>query len=117
MTADARDDIDLAAYRRRLLILKAELDTLEGLSADSRKPVELDQTTQGRLSRMDALQVQAMQQATADRRAVERQRIDAALARIETGDYGYCLVCDDDIPVKRLDHDPATPTCVDCAAS
>jgi len=105
----------LATYRERLEGLIAELEAMDSLTEDSRKPVELDQTTQGRLSRMDALQVQAMQEATADRRRSEKMRAKAALERMDTGDFGYCVSCGEDIPKKRLDHDPTVPTCVDCA--
>ncbi|HAD88464.1 MAG: molecular chaperone DnaK [Rhodospirillaceae bacterium] len=105
----------LATYRERLEGLIAELEAMDSLTEDSRKPVELDQTTQGRLSRMDALQVQAMQEATADRRRSEKMRAKAALERMDAGDFGYCVSCGEDIPKKRLDHDPTVPTCVDCA--
>ena len=105
----------LATYRKRLEGLIAELEAMDSLTEDSRKPVELDQTTQGRLSRMDALQVQAMQEATADRRRSEKMRAKAALERMDAGDFGYCVSCGEDIPKKRLDHDPTVPTCVDCA--
>lgn len=105
----------LAKYRDRLEGLIAELEAMDSLTEDSRKPVELDQTTQGRLSRMDALQVQAMQEATADRRRSEKMRAKAALERMDAGDFGYCVSCGEDIPKKRLDHDPTVPTCVDCA--
>lgn len=104
-----------AAYRQRLEDLIAHLDDLDAMTRDSRRPVELDQTTQGRLSRMDALQVQAMQEATAERRRSERMRAKAALQRLDEGEFGYCVSCGEDIPKKRLDHDPTTPTCVDCA--
>ena len=105
----------LATSRKRLEGLIAELEAMDSLTEDSRKPVELDQTTQGRLSRMDALQVQAMQEATADRRRSEKMRAKAALERMDAGDFGYCVSCGEDIPKKRLDHDPTVPTCVDCA--
>jgi len=77
--------------------------------------VVLDQTSVGRLSRMDALQNQAMQQETARRREVELKRIDAALQRLEEDEFGYCVACGEEIPPKRLDMDPANPVCVDCA--
>jgi len=64
---------------------------------------------------MDALQEQAMSLETERRRKLELQRIEAALQRIEEGDFGYCLVCGEEIEVKRLDLDPTLPTCVACA--
>ena len=52
---------------------------------------------------------------TERRRQLELQRIEAALQRIEEGDFGYCLICGEEIEVKRLDLDPTLPTCVACA--
>jgi len=101
-------------FKKRLIEMRDELDSISTISADSRKPVELDQTSIGRLSRMDALQGQAMQLETERRRGVERQRIEAALLRIEDGDFGYCTVCDEDIALKRLENDPSVPNCIDC---
>ena len=74
-----------------------------------------DQQVQGRLSRMDALQGQAMAQATIQRRRVEIAQIDAALRRMEAGEFGYCVECGDDIAPKRLELNPAIARCVDCA--
>ena len=51
----------LAAFKKQLLSLRDELEHLSEVSKSSRKPVELDQTSVGRLSRMDAMQTQAMQ--------------------------------------------------------
>jgi len=103
------------AHKKHLLELRKELAHLTESTQDSRKPVELDQTSVGRLSRMDALQTQAMQLETGRRRGVELQRIDSALKRIESGDFGYCVTCGDDIEEKRLAHDPTFPTCIGCA--
>lgn len=101
-------------FKARLEQLRDELSELSRIAADSRKPVELDQTSVGRLSRMDALQGQAMQLETERRREIEQIKINAALERIETGNYGYCTVCDEDIALKRLEHDPSVPNCIDC---
>ena len=49
------------------------------------------------------------------RRKDEMQRINAALLRIDDGDYGYCLTCGEDIEKKRIELDPAIPTCIGCA--
>lgn len=105
----------LNEYRRILQVKRDEIRNLTLISADGRKPVELDQTTQGRLSRMDALQVQQMALEQERRRAIEVQRIEAALLRIEAGDFGYCRSCGDDIELKRLANDPAVPLCLACA--
>jgi len=101
--------------RERLLAERKDLLHDADVTAKERGVVELDQTAVGRLSRMDALQNQAMQVETERRREIELKRIDAALARLDEGDYGICVSCGEDIQIKRLDMDPATPVCVDCA--
>jgi len=108
-------DLDLKAFEERLLSLKVELLSLEAASREGSAPVELDQTKVGRLSRMDALQGQAMALELDRRRKIEIQRIDSALSRIKSGDFGYCVSCDEEIAPKRLELDPAVPTCIACA--
>ena len=110
-----RKKIDVKAQKAKLIAHREELHRIGSVGADSRRPVELDQTRIGRLSRMDALQDQAMALETDRRRGLEIERIEAALKRIEADDYGYCLSCGEEIPAKRLELDPATPVCVDCA--
>ena len=108
---------DVSLYRDRLIARRKELLELAQSSADSRKTVELDQTRVGRLSRMDALQNQAMSLEAERRRKLELQRIEASLKRIEEGDYGYCVACGEQIPLRRLELDPTLPTCVNCASA
>ena len=107
----------LTAYKKHLLTLHKELARLSKVTEISRNPVELDQTSVGRLSRMDAMQAQAMQLETGRRREQELIRIDSALKRIETGGFGYCAICDEEIEEKRLLHDPTFLTCMGCAHS
>ncbi|MED5357206.1 MAG: TraR/DksA C4-type zinc finger protein [Pseudomonadota bacterium] len=42
-------------------------------------------------------------------------RIYAALSRVDEDDFGYCVTCGDEIEKKRIELDPAIPTCVGCA--
>ncbi len=101
--------------RTALIGRRDELDRDDSANADSRDTVELQQDSVGRLSRMDALQQQAMAQAQERRRKGERGRIEAALARLEEGEWGYCVACGEEIAEKRLRHDPSVPNCVNCA--
>ena len=110
-----RNDVNIEALRSELEARRAGLEQREQANQESRATVELDQTRVGRLSRMDALQGQAMAQETERRRKRELQRIEAALARLDTNDYGYCLTCGEEISVKRLELDPAVTVCIDCA--
>ena len=105
------------AVRGRLEARRAELTALMDGSADQRAPVELDQQSVGRLSRMDAMQQQAMAAATQRHRETEIRRIDAALARLDAGEYGACVRCGEDIAPDRLALDPAVALCVNCAGA
>lgn len=98
---------------RKLLTAKRDelTDLLAQTLADG-APVELDQTQQGRLSRMVAMQQQAMAEETRRRRQREVQSIEAALRRVDEGEYGFCITCGDAIEPERLSLNPATPFCI-----
>ena len=110
------DDKQVEAFRLQLLQLQDDLSALKASGEDAARIVELDQTSVGRLSRMDALQGQAMSKEQGRRRELELQKISAALRRIEAGDYGDCLACDEPIAIKRLTLDPAATLCIRCAS-
>lgn len=100
-------------------LIRARLEELTALSASaeqSQAVVELDQQAVGRLSRMDALQNQAMAKAQQTNRNIETHRLKAALQRLEDGEYGYCEDCGDRIPDGRLKLDLAASKCVSCAS-
>ena len=96
----------IRTFRATLLAELAELDKKDDLGRDGQKTVNLDQQSVGRLSRMDAMQQQAMAKATWSRRAQSRQRILATLTRMDADEFGYCSECGEDIPTKRLQLDP-----------
>jgi RNA polymerase-binding transcription factor len=106
---------DPETARQRLLALQDDLRALSSSGREDRKPVTLDQQSVGRLSRLDSMQVQAMAKAADSRRAMEIRRIDAAIERIDAGEYGWCVECGDVIAPKRLESDPAAPRCAGCA--
>jgi len=111
------DAIDLIQFKQRLLELRTEINGLVELVEGAIQPVELDQNRVGRLSRMDAIQGQAMAQASAARQQQQLANIGAALERIERGDYGRCLECDKPIASARLMMDPTVELCIVCAAA
>ncbi|MCB1436606.1 MAG: TraR/DksA C4-type zinc finger protein [Rhodobiaceae bacterium] len=106
---------DLAEMHRQLEDRRAELEGLRKSSAQARGAVQLDQQSVGRISRMDAMQQQAMALAAERQRAGEISRIDAALERIRNGDFGYCLSCEEEIEARRLENNPAASLCLACA--
>lgn len=107
--------MDTDRFKQRLLDLREELRGLEDTNRDAAGTVELDQTRVGRLSRMDALQAQAMSKEARRRRELQLRRIEPALRRLESGDYGRCADCDEAIAPARLEFDPTCTTCIACA--
>lgn len=107
---------DVERFRQRLLARQAELLAVSDTAAAAADTVALDQTRVGRLSRMDALQRQAMSRENQRRRTLELQRIVQALSRIKEQEYGYCVECGEEIVESRLEIDPATPLCIHCAS-
>ncbi len=103
--------------KQKLEAMRDELERIADTGDDPAAVVQLDQTKVGRLSRMDALQAQAMAKASGQRRAVQLREIDAALRRIDDGSYGDCERCEEPINPRRLDADPTARLCIDCASS
>jgi DnaK suppressor protein len=110
-----RTDIDVKKLKAQMQAHRRDLLKHGAGDQESLKPVEVDQTSTGRLSRMDALQSQAMDLEIERRRHQELQRIEAALQRIDDGSYGYCVACGEAIAIKRIENDPTTPVCINCA--
>jgi len=100
--------------RERLLKLRQEIEALQETGDASAAVVELDQSKVGRLSRMDAMQAQAMAKASGERREAMLKSIEAALKRIDDGEYGLCRDCEEPINPKRLEFDPTALRCIDC---
>lgn len=109
------NDQQAGHFRTLIETRLSELDEGDTRGAEAQKTVDLDQQAIGRLSRMDALQNQAMARAGQARRATERRRLRAALERLDEGEYGFCDACGDEIATGRLELDPAATRCVDCA--
>ena len=78
--------------------------------------VTLDQTLQGRLSRIDAMQQQAQAQAAQRRAEQQLLKVQAALQRIDQQRYGRCRICEMPISRDRLRVDPCALLCLECAA-
>jgi DnaK suppressor protein len=108
------DATNIDKLRQRLLDLKVELLTMADASREDTQPVELDQARVGRLSRMDAMQAQEMAQATARRREQRLAQVEGALRRMESGDFGICFACGEEIDPRRLALDPTATRCIGC---
>jgi len=97
----------------RLADIRASIDYV----AKNAGIVELDQSTNGRLTRMDAMQQAAMESARLSRLEIENRKYVAALARLDNDEYGICCRCGEEITQDRLQQEPATPFCVDCVST
>jgi len=108
-------DKHLQLVKGLLLKQKAELQQAEKTGEQAEEVVVLDQSRVGRLSRMDAMQAQAMSQETGRRRRQHLLEIDAALERLNDSDYGDCFECGELIKPARLIADPSATLCIACA--
>jgi DnaK suppressor protein len=108
LTAAECDDL-----RQRLLTLQDELTMVLDVSEESARPVALDQPI-GRLSRVDAIQLQQMSQANRRSYDTRLRQVRAALAAIDEDDYGYCKRCEEPVGYPRLTVRPEAPFCLSC---
>ncbi len=109
---DAQRD-QLAA---RLRALRAELGRRLRDEQGLADTVTLDPSAVGRVSRVDALQHQAMAKASLRRIAVSLERVGAATERLEADPeaFGFCADCEEGIPWRRLLAAPDAVLCVAC---
>lgn len=111
------DESDRQRLLASLLDLKEKLQIETESLAESSKPVTLDQTRVGRLSRMDAIQSQQLALAATRRCAQQLREVHAALDRIysEPDLFAVCNYCGEYINIRRLFANPTLQTCVECA--
>ncbi len=102
---------------RQLELKAAELELHLEASRSSTEPVTLDQQAVGRVSRMDAIQQQQMAVASREQSTLLRKLVTAALLRVNSGEYGYCLLCSEPISFARLEAQPHTPYYLDCQSA
>ncbi|OAN71371.1 RNA polymerase-binding protein DksA [Sulfitobacter sp. EhC04] len=98
------NDRQLEYFRRKLLNWKSELlagsrDTIEGLQDGTRNIPDVADRASEETDR-------ALELRTRDRARKLVGKIDAALRRIDEGEFGYCSVTGDPISLKRLDARP-----------
>ena len=98
------NDRQLEYFRRKLLNWKADLlaesrDTIEGLQDSTRNIPDVADRASEETDR-------ALELRTRDRQRKLVAKIDAALRRIDEGEYGYCDVTGEPISLKRLDARP-----------
>ncbi|MEO1705676.1 MAG: RNA polymerase-binding protein DksA [Pseudomonadota bacterium] len=98
------NDRQIEYFRRKLLNWKMELlsdsrDTIEGMKDSTRNIPDIADRASEETDR-------ALELRTRDRQRKLVAKIDAALRRIDEGEYGYCQVTGEPISLKRLDARP-----------
>ncbi|WP_342071772.1 RNA polymerase-binding protein DksA [Yoonia algicola] len=91
-------------FRRKLLAWKAELledsrDTVAGMKDQTRNIPDVADRASEETDR-------SLELRTRDRQRKLVTKIDAALRRIDEGEYGYCEITGEPISLKRLDARP-----------
>ncbi len=98
-------------------ILQQELGELEQSVKELKKllqPVSPDNAI-GRLSRMDALEMQSVNHSKLKNQQQRIQQVRLALSRLKNDDeFGVCLKCENSILVERLRLKPESQYCVNC---
>ena len=113
---DELTETEVEELRQQLVALEASLRGALEVSVEGSKPVDLDEPI-GRLSRMEAIQQKEMASANRTTQKARLRQVAAALARIDDGDYGLCVSCEEPIGVKRLHARPESPLCLSCQSA
>lgn len=93
MSPSPLTDAQLAELRRELERVLTRLERSLRATEEAARPVELDQTAVGRLSRMDSLQNQGLTRTLKEREQARLSLLHDAFERLEAGSYGICTGC------------------------
>ena len=107
-------EAQLAEFVTSLETLQENLQQQLLSSAAQAQPVTLDQQAVGRVSRIDAIQQQHIAIASRQQTKILMIQVQAALARIDAGDYGYCQECGELVGLLRLKAQPYARWCLQC---
>lgn len=94
----------------KITALQKDIASLE----ESTQPVAPD-VALGRLTRMEAIQSKSVNEAALNDARQKLVKLESALERIDTPDFGKCVSCGKTIPAARLEYMPETTVCVGCA--
>lgn len=108
--------IDVKRFRVRVRAELAHIEADLAQAGAAAGTVTLDQSSIGRLSRMDAMQQQAIARGMRERLSARQRKLEAALARIDAGTFGRYCQCEARIESERLEADPVTVFCFECMA-
>ncbi|MCB9223442.1 MAG: TraR/DksA C4-type zinc finger protein [Crocinitomicaceae bacterium] len=99
------------------VLLKAEIKkTSEHIRElkESTQPIEPDCAI-GRVSRMDAINNKAINEAALRKAETKLKNLQFALSNVNDPDFGKCAKCNSQIPIQRIILIPQSRYCVKCA--
>ena len=109
MTPEQKEELKDSIHER-IAELEASVEKLK----DSSKTVELDGSI-GRVTRMDAIQIQRMQEGQLKVTQANILTLKESIQKIDEGTFGKCLYCKKQIGFERLKALPESKTCIECA--
>ena len=104
-----------AIYRKQLEESLVEIEQYLQKTEESAEAVSPDKGL-GRLSRMEAMQDQQLILEARRRKKMQKIAVQAALQRIENGQFGTCVFCGNAIALDLLEVSPESSSCVNCSA-
>ena len=105
----------MSEVKQKILKQIEELEKSMPSLKEAAKPVKLDQSAVGRLSRMDALRAQGMQQRAYDSALAKLGSLKSSLQKVDDDDFGLCSECEEPIGVERILAVPESSLCINCA--
>ena len=105
------NETEIYQCRQTLINLRSELVKLEESSSEETQP---DQATLAGLSRRDAMAALKTAEEGIRQRKRQLQKIDGALLRIKSGEFGKCFVCEEELDTLRLFEDSTITRCMSC---
>jgi DnaK suppressor protein len=114
MQSEPLSDVEVDELATMLRRLHQQLEAQATALVPATEPVQLDQQSVGRVSRIGAIEQQQMDSARARHGAERLRAVVVALSRVQSGDYGYCQQCDEPIGYARLQARPETGLCLQC---
>ena len=110
---DDLTEFELAELKQNLIDLEIHLEAISKAGQAADKTVDLDLPI-GRLTRIDAIQQQEMDEAGRRQAAMRHKLVKTVLALFADDEYGYCKQCEEPIGYKRLKARPEALFCVEC---
>ena len=106
---------ELEEERERLLNVIAEHE--KEMEAARNSETAADRSSDPENADAGSMRLEYAKELSIERNASDLlHKVEHALRRIESGDYGICEVCGEAIPVARLEVLPYATTCVTCAS-